>query len=396
MVNKAKAEQERYQKAYDWNSKMQKEYEKRAKNSKASSAEKKAAAKKAKEYAALATKYKATAEKYKNLATSYTKAGSAMQTAFNTAFNNTVNAAINNTVNAINNLAETYQAQYDAIIKARTEFRDKMSKISIGEYDNEKKSVTALTDFNVAKRQVEQYGSNLEKLKGIMPEGFMNEILGMDTDEGLAYTEKLLSKGTDWLKEYAKSYNSYMSATSSVSNKYYQSQIDTLHTNYTKAVEAEFSRLQSSLTTIGQQVMQGFADGMQSKKTALDNAGKTLANSVINTLKTQLQIHSPSKVMASIGSYTGQGFVNGVEDQVRAAREAMQNLVETPRPQLAMAAGAENLRLRDEYNYTSNRHYTFEAVTTLDGREIARSTAEYTEDELERRRKNSERMKGRR
>ena len=396
MVNKAKAEQERYQKAYDYNTKMQKEYEKRAKNSKASSAEKKAAAKKAKEYAALATKYKATAEKYKNLATSYTKAGSAMQTAFSTAFNNTVNAAINNTVNAINNLAETYQAQYDAIIKARTEFRDKMSKISIGEYDNEKKSVTALTDFNVAKRQVEQYGSNLEKLKGIMPEGFMNEILGMDTDEGLAYTEKLLSKGTDWLKEYAKSYNSYMSSTSSVSNKYYQSQIDTLHTNYTKAVEAEFSRLQSSLTTIGQQVMQGFADGMQSKKTALDNAGKALANSVISTLKSQLQIHSPSKVMESIGSYTGQGFVNGVEDQVRAAREAMQNLVETPRPQLAMAAGAENLRLRDEYNYTSNRHYTFEAVTTLDGREIARSTAEYTEDELERRRKNSERMKGRR
>ena len=396
MVNKAKAEQERYQKAYDYNTKMQKEYEKRAKNSKASSAEKKAAAKKAKEYAALATKYKTTAEKYKNLAASYTKAGSAMQAAFNTAFNNTVNAAINNTVNAINNLAETYQAQYDAIIKARTEFRDKMSKISIGEYDNEKKSVTALTDFNVAKRQVEQYGSNLEKLKGIMPDGFMNEILGMDTDEGLAYTEKLLSKGTDWLKEYAKSYNSYMSATSSVSNKYYQSQIDTLHTNYTKAVEAEFSRLQSSLTTIGQQVMQGFADGMQSKKTALDNAGKALANSVISTLKSQLQIHSPSKVMESIGSYTGQGFVNGVEDQVRAAREAMQNLVETPRPQLAMAAGAENLRLHDEYNYTSNRHYTFEAVTTLDGREIARSTAEYTEDELERRRKNSERMKGRR
>ena len=396
MVNKAKAEQERYQKAYDYNTKMQKEYEKRAKNSKASSAEKKAAAKKAKEYAALATKYKATAEKYKNLATSYTKAGSAMQTAFNTAFNNTVNAAINNTVNAINNLAETYQAQYDAIIKARTEFRDKMSKISIGEYDNEKKAVTALTDFNVAKRQVEQYGSNLEKLKGIMPEGFMNEILGMDTDEGLAYTEKLLSKGTAWLKEYAKSYNSYMSATSSVSNKYYQSQIDTLHTNYTKAVENEFSRLQSSLTTIGQQVMQGFADGMQSKKTALDNAGKALANSVISTLKSQLQIHSPSKVMASLGAYTGQGFIDEIEDQVSAARDAMQNLVETPRPQLAMAAGAENLRLRDEYNYTSNRHYTFEAVTTLDGREIARSTAEYTEDELERRRKNSERMKGRR
>lgn len=396
MVNDAKKQQERFQKAYDYNTKLQKEYEKKAKDKKASSAEKKAAEKKAKEYAALAKKYKTSADKFKNLAASYTKAGSAVKSAFTTAFNNQVNAAITSTTNAINQLAQNYQAQYDAIIKARTDFRDKMREITLGEYDDEKKAVTALTDYNVAKRQVEQYGTNLEKLKKILPAGMMNEILSMDTEEGLAYTEKLLSKGQDWLKEYAKSYNSFMSATTTVSNKYYQSQIDELKTKYTKAVEAEFKKLQTSLKTIGQQVMQGFADGMKSKKTALDNAGKTLADSLIKTLKTRLKIHSPSKVAASLGSYTGQGFVNGVEDQVSAARDAMQKLVEMPRPQLAMAAGAENLRLHDEYNYTSNRSYRFEAVTELDGREIARSTAEYTEDELERRRKNSERIKGRR
>lgn len=396
MVNDAKKQQERFQKAYDYNYKLQKEYEKKAKDKKASSAEKKAAEKKAKEYAALAKKYKTSADKFKNLAASYTKAGSAVKSAFTTAFNNQVNAAITSTTNAINQLAQNYQAQYDAIIKARTDFRDKMREITLGEYDDEKKAVTALTDYNVAKRQVEQYGTNLEKLKKILPAGMMNEILSMDTEEGLAYTEKLLSKGQDWLKEYAKSYNSFMSATTSVSNKYYQSQIDELKTKYTKAVENEFKKLQKNLNNIGQQVMQGFADGMKSKKTALDNAGKTLADSLIKTLKTRLKIHSPSKVAASLGSYTGQGFVNGVEDQVSAARDAMQKLVEMPRPQLAMAAGAENLRLHDEYNYTSNRSYRFEAVTELDGREIARSTAEYTEDELERRRRNSERIKGRR
>lgn len=396
MVNKAKKEQERYQQAFDWNSKMQKEYEKKAKDKKASAAEKKAAEKKAKEYAALAKKYKDATEKYKNLVTSYTKAGSAVKSAFTNAFNEKVNAAITSTANAINKLGETYQAKYDAIIKARTDFRDKMREISLGEYDDEKKAVTALTDYDVAKRQVEQYGANLEKLKKVLPSGMLNEILAMDTEEGLAYTDKLLSQGTDWLKAYAKSYNSFMSSTTSVSNKYYQSQIDSLKTNYTKAVEAEFKKLQTSLKTIGQQVMQGFANGMKSKKTALDNAGKTLADSLIKTLKTKLKIHSPSKVAASLGSYTGQGFVNGVEDQVKAARDAMQQLVEMPRPQLAMAAGAENLRLHDEYNYTSNRTYKFEAVTELDGREIARSTAEYTEDELERRRRNSERIKGRR
>jgi len=256
--------------------------------------------------------------------------------------------------------------------------------------------VVALTDYNVMTRQVKEYGANLEKLKKIMPQGMMDEILGMDTEEGLAYTQKLLSKGSAWLKDYAKSYSTFQNATTSVSTKYYQSAVNDLKSNYTKAVEKEFKNLQKNLKTIGQQVMQGFADGMKSKKTALDNAGKTLADSVIKTLKAKLKIHSPSKVMQGLGSYTGQGFVGGVEDEVKAAREAMQRLVELPQPQVAMASGAENLRLSDEYNYTSNRHYTFEAVTEIDGREVARSTAEYTEDELERRRRNSERIKGRR
>jgi tape measure domain-containing protein len=396
MVKQAQKEQERYKKAYDYNTKLQKEYERKAKDKKASSAERKAAEKKAKEYAALAKKYKASADKFKDLATSYSRAGSTMKTAFTSAFNDKVNAAITSTMNAINSLAETYQKKYDAIISARTDFRDKMREISLGEYDDEKRQVVALTDYNVMTRQVKEYGANLEKLKKIMPQGMMDEILGMDTEEGLAYTQKLLSKGSAWLKDYAKSYSTFQNATTSVSTKYYQSAVNDLKSNYTKAVEKEFKNLQKNLKTIGQQVMQGFADGMKSKKTALDNAGKTLADSVIKTLKAKLKIHSPSKVMQGLGSYTGQGFVGGVEDEVKAAREAMQRLVELPQPQVAMASGAENLRLSDEYNYTSNRHYTFEAVTEIDGREVARSTAEYTEDELERRRRNSERIKGRR
>lgn len=396
MVKQAQKEQERYRKAYDYNTKLQKEYERKAKDKKASSAEKKAAEKKAKEYAALAKKYKASADKFKDLASSYSKAGSTMKTAFTTAFNDKVNAAITSTMNAINSLAETYQKKYDEIISARTQFRDKLRDIGLGEYDDEKRQVIALTDYNVMARQAKEYGANLERLKKVLPQGMMNEILEMDTEEGLAYTQKLLSKGTAWLKDYAKSYNSFISSTTSVSNTYYQNAINDLKSNYTKAVEKEFSALQKSLKTIGQQVMQGFADGMKSKKTALDNAGKTLADSVIKTLKAKLKIHSPSRVMKQIGTYTGEGFVGGVEDEVRAAREAMAKLVETPSPQMAMASGAESLRLRDEYNYTSNRHYTFEAVTNIDGREVARSISVYTEDELERRRRNEERLKGRR
>lgn len=409
-VNQAKAQQSKYQKLYDSAikaqreaEKKQKEYERKANKKHSRKSKRRAAAASAKEQAALAkgykyaaAQYKKATDKYKNYASSYTKAGNALKTAFTSAFTAKANAAVTATTNAITKLGETYQNKYNEIVNARTKFRDKMREISIGEYDSETKKVVALTDYSVAARQVKQYGTNLEKLKKILPQSMMNEILEMDTEEGLAYTQKLLSKGTAWLKNYAKSYNSYLSATTSVSNKYYQNQIDTLKKNYTTAVQNEFKKLKSSLNTIGKQVMQGFADGMKSKKTALDSTGKTLADSLIKTLKAKLKIKSPSRVMKSIGQYTGEGFVNGVDDEVRAAREAMARLVETPAPQLAMASGAENMRLDENYNYSSNRHYTFEAVTTLNGREIARSTAEYNEVELERLRRNSERLKGRR
>lgn len=426
MVDGAKKKKDQQKKAYDKALAAQKKYEKAARESsklsekyakeaeKASGTEKKNLKAKADQYAMLAKrqtaaaknfsksadKYKKAIDKYTKLAASYTKAGSVVKTAFTDAFTNKVNAAITKTTNTINNLGEKYQQQYDAIISAQTKFRDKMRELALGdiiEDENTGKKSVVLTDYDVYRRQVEQYGKNLERLKKIkMPTGMMNEILEMDTEEGLMYTQKLLSKGTAWLKQYAKQYDSFQKATTTVSTTYYKPQVNKLNKEYRKAVQDTFTGLGKDLQKIGQDVMQGMADGMRSKKKTLDSAGKSLADSLIKTLKTKLKIKSPSRVMAQIGSYTGEGFVNGVSGEVRAARDAMQSLVEVPDPQLAMARGAMAMELRDDYSYTSNNVYRFEAVTTLDGREIARSTAEYTETELERLRKNSERVKGRR
>ncbi|MBE6005589.1 MAG: hypothetical protein E7238_00190 [Sarcina sp.] len=409
--DKAIAQQKKYEKAASWNSKMSQKFAKDAKKS--TGTEKQALEAKAKQYAkyadqhtktaksfeTTAKKHKASIDKFTALATSYSKAGSTIKTAFTNAFNSKVNDAITQTQNRIKALGETYQKQYDAIIQARTTFRNKLRDVSLGDrFEDEKtgKTKTVLTDYNVMRRQVEQYSKNLERLKKIMPKGMMDEILAMDTEDGLAYTRKLLSLTEKQRKSYAASYNAFQKATTTASAKYYQPQIDELGRTYRNAVTKEFKSLRLDLIAIGKNVMQGFADGMKSKKKTLDSTGASLADSLIKTLKQKLKIHSPSKIATMLGSYTGQGFVNGVEDEVAAARAAMARLVETPEPQMAMAAGAESLSLNEKYNYTSNRHIVIETPVLLDGREIARGTAEYTEAELERRRRNSERLKGRR
>lgn len=405
------AQQKRYEKAASWNSKMSQKFAKDAK--KATGTEKKTLEEKAKKYADYADQHAKTAKKFadsaKNhkasidkftaLASSYFKAGNVIKTAFTNAFNDKVNAAISDTQNRIKALGETYQKEYDAIIKLRTTFRDKLRKISLGdrfEDENTGKTKTVLTDYNVMRRQVQQYSKNLEKLKKTMPKGILDEIIAMDTEDGLAYTQKLLSLSAKEQKAYAKSYNQFIKTTTSASNIYYQPQIDAIRKEYKAAVKAEFSSLRKDLMHIGREVMQGFADGMKSKKKTLDSTGKDLAKSLVDTLKKKLQIHSPSKVMAQLGSFTGQGYVNGIEDEVAAARAAMQKLVEVPQPQMAMAAGAERMSIDESYRYHSDRRYVIETPIMLDGREIARGTVEFTEEELNRRARNRDRLKGKR
>ena len=54
----------------------------------------------------------------------------------------------------------------------------------------------ALKDFNAGTKQINAYAKNLEKLKKILPDGLMEEILGLSTAEGLAYTNNLLKMST--------------------------------------------------------------------------------------------------------------------------------------------------------------------------------------------------------
>jgi hypothetical protein len=50
---------------------------------------------------------------------------------------------------------------------------------------------------------------------------------------------------------------------------------------------------------------------------SLMNKAKSIANSVKNTIKKALDIHSPSRVMMELGEFTGEGFALGLNKTLR-------------------------------------------------------------------------------
>jgi hypothetical protein len=74
------------------------------------------------------------------------------------------------------------------------------------------------------------------------------------------------------------------------------------------------------------QAAKGLVDGLKSQEKALDAQMKRLADVMTNRIKTDLDIHSPSRVFHRLGSFTGQGLVAGIRQQIPEVHAAVGDL----------------------------------------------------------------------
>lgn len=81
----------------------------------------------------------------------------------------------------------------------------------------------------------------------------------------------------------------------------------------------------------GQDTAQGFVEGLLSKKDSVEQASIELAKQHVSSIKKELAIKSPSRVMYEIGKQAAQGYVHGVRDEFtftsKSAIDAARNSV---------------------------------------------------------------------
>jgi hypothetical protein len=144
----------------------------------------------------------------------------------------------------------------------------------------------------------------------------------------------------------------------------------------------------------GANISRGFANGMLSMLGVVRTAAAQMAAAADKAIRAKAKIHSPSRVSEGLGSYWGKGFVNGIADMTRDAWRAAENLVSAPSintPKLAMAYAGE---LSSDYRYHGNAEYTIEVPLSIDGREVGKATARYTQEEIDRQQTRESRKHG--
>jgi phage-related protein len=79
---------------------------------------------------------------------------------------------------------------------------------------------------------------------------------------------------------------------------------------------------------IGRNITRGIHRGIQNNWSWLTNTARKLANDVYNTARNALQIHSPSRKFAWLGSMISEGLGNGIEQSSDTALDAIKNVTD--------------------------------------------------------------------
>lgn len=138
----------------------------------------------------------------------------------------------------------------------------------------------------------------------------------------------------------------------------------------------------------------GLAAGMRSQLAAVRAVAAQLAAAAEKAIRAKAQIKSPSRVTRKLGAYFGAGWINSIKDSVREARKWAEQLMYIPNiasPDFAFAG-----EVNSDYRYGSGRSFVIEVPVNMDGKEVARITAPFTEEELNKRQTRENRKKGRR
>lgn len=182
--------------------------------------------------------------------------------------------------------------------------------------ESAKPSVTD-TAKNVASATVDEFNNGVEESKGASLETLDNWM----GDAGNVLTD---SSVTDDASNSAR--NTVETFNAGISNNT-GTTVDTL-TSFRTTITDNIAPASSDIENIGKNIVDGISNGMNLRLKSLGETTSKIANTIVETTRSKLDMHSPSKVMKALGNYTTEGYLIGLNNKVGDVKSALSNMVE--------------------------------------------------------------------
>lgn len=256
-------------------------------------------------------RYEGLIETQRKYQEAYQKASSQMISEFEDAvqeYQTKAQALIDDTINGI---TTRYNERYDELMDKQNNLISKMK--SAGELFNiSGAGVMRINDLQEQTKQLTDYASKLNKIKGKVSAELFDQIASYDMKEGTAFISQLLAMSERDLAAYNKAYTEKMQAAQKAGETIYKSDFDRVASDYKAEINQAFKTLPKQLEALGYESLKGFVTGLTTNTDYMSTEIKLFVKGMVDTFKTQLGIRSPSKVMFEIGEYTGEGLGDGL------------------------------------------------------------------------------------
>nr|DAO26737.1 MAG TPA: tail tape measure protein [Caudoviricetes sp.] len=287
--------------------------------------------------------------------------------------------ALQERISLLKQFQQKYEAALDTIERKQDSLQSKLA--DYGELFERVKTEDGKELFQLGNlkddiKQLEKYGDALDKLKekGIS-DSLMSEIAGMGVGDALDYMNKLLSMSDTKLNEYVSLFEQKQQMAQGVAEKFYKGEFDALEKAYTgqlpeflagvktelsnvgtavsesmQAVSAEgvsegiaeqqplvaeqakqltetakeeIAGYQADFKAVGESLMEGVAKGVRDGQSGVVNAVAKALQAAVRAAKKEMDINSPSRVMAKIGDYMAQGVGVGWSDRMDSVSDTI-------------------------------------------------------------------------
>lgn len=232
-------------------------------------------------------------------------------------------------------ITKEWQDKTDEILKKREDMRKKLAGFGgdLFEYDEEDNLIVKNLDDNIS--ALERYEEVLTSIKDKgVTEGLLNEILGMNVENGTAFAEALDAMSDTQFAEYIASWENQQAQAREISEKFFASNIEALDQEYTQKLNDALDDIPEMVKDIGMNTIQGLADGMLENMGIAVEAARRIADAIQAELEAAMEIHSPSRwakrvIAGNTLAGIAEGFREGapkLRDDVRRSMEIFKEI----------------------------------------------------------------------
>lgn len=141
--------------------------------------------------------------------------------------------------------------------------------------------------------------------------------------------------------------------------------------------QAKDAFFQVDWAQVGHNIIDGVIEGLKAAGGALFDTLKGLASEALSAAKKVLKIESPSKVFRDeVGEMIPEGMAQGITNKAYMVTDAVEDISG------GLASTAQDLTANIGQDFSYHGTTSIEVPVNLDGREIARGTAVYTDQQL--------------